>query len=292
MVSTINTANNGGVTVNGVLASVPGGVCSEKERTAYEMYQYLSDTIAKNDGGVSEDDGRMLLRLFTAARQFEHGATTQQKLPLKLELVTSLEPEFAKWAHKQLTSYVGQGPVRAAAQPQLQLQQQAFQAEVYLNSVTQVFTEFASTQRTAWSEQAKKSEEGKTYNEYNIAALCGFCGVTYPGQCPAIYPMFKLSKNIEDARANIMRGMEVFADEEKLKLDRGIYLTDEVEKDIMKIRPNPFGTIGTAECSDREVSNLVVLPRTNEEIEKMRMLERAVEESKCSRTQQPQPIFI
>jgi hypothetical protein len=52
----------------------------------------------------------------------------------------------------------------------------------------------------------------------------------------------------------------------------------------MKVRPNPFGTAGTAEMSDCGVSNLVLLPRRNEEIEKMMLQEKVVEESKNTRT--------
>jgi hypothetical protein len=136
------------------------------------------------------------------------------------------------------------------------------------------------------AERASKeiSDERKTLNDYDISALCGFCGVSDPGQCPAIYPMFKTSKSTDDARANIMKGMEMFAKEEGIEIDRSVFLGEEVIKDIMKVRPNPFGTVGTAETSDRGVSNLVLLPRRNEEIEKMMLQERAAEESKATRT--------
>lgn len=122
------------------------------ERTAFEMHKFLSDMIASNDGGVSEADGKFLLNWFMATGQFEHGMSTQQ-----------------------LSSYVGQGPARAVVQQQPQ--QQTHQANAYIQSMTQVLTEFATTHRAVLSDQAKKSEEDKTLNEYDIAALCGFCGV-------------------------------------------------------------------------------------------------------------------
>jgi hypothetical protein len=40
----------------------------------------------------------------------------------------------------------------------------------------------------------------------------------------------KTSKSVDDARANIMKSMEMFADQEKLELDGGIFLTEEVVK--------------------------------------------------------------
>jgi hypothetical protein len=172
---------------------------------------------------------------------------------------------------------MGQGPARAAPQQQQPITAQP--STSYLESMTKVLTEFATSQKTALSEQAKKSEEGQTLNDYDIAALCGFCGVTDPGQCPALYPMFKTSKNVEDARSNIMSAMELFAKEAGIEIYRSVFLTEEVVKDVMKVRPNPYGTVGTAETSDRGVSNLVLLPQRNDEIEKMMMLERAT----CSR---------
>jgi ABC-type antimicrobial peptide transport system ATPase subunit len=86
----------------------------------------------------------------------EHGMTSQQKIALKLELVASVEEEFVQWAHKQLVSYVGQGPARATIQQQQQIVAQPSTA--YLESMTKVLTEFATSHKTALSEQAKKSE--------------------------------------------------------------------------------------------------------------------------------------
>jgi hypothetical protein len=266
------------------LPAVVAKYAVERERTAFEMHAFLSTLVSGNDCAVEEAEAKFLLKWFMAAGQREHwsAATTQQKVALKLDLVASVEPEFGQWAHKQLCSYVGQGPAKAVAQPPQQVQQN--HATAYLQSMTQVLTEFATSHKAALSEQAKKSDEGKTLNDYDIAALCGFCGVSDPGQCPAIYPMFKTSKSTDDARANIMKGMEMFAKEEGIEIDRSVFLGEEVIKDIMKVRPNPFGTVGTAETSDRGVSNLVLLPRRNEEIEKMMLQERAAEESKATRT--------
>jgi hypothetical protein len=53
----------------------------------------------------------------------------------------------------------------------------------------------------------------------------------------------------------------------------------------MRVHPNPYGTQGTVESSDHGVSNLILLPRRNEEIEKMLMLERAAIRSQ--KTQEP-----
>jgi hypothetical protein len=205
----------------------------EKERTAFEMHKYLGELVTKDNSEIEENEAKFLLKWFMAAGQMEHGTTSQQKIALKLELVASVEEEFVQWAHKQLASYVGQGPARATTQ-----QQQPNTAQPstsYLESMTKVLTEFATSHKTALSEQAKKSEEGRTLNDYDIAALCGFCGVTDPGQCPALYPMFKTSKNVEDARSNIMSAMEMFAKEEGIEIDRSVFLTEDVVKDVMKV---------------------------------------------------------
>jgi hypothetical protein len=70
--------------------------------------------------------------------------------------------------------------------------------------------------------------------------------------------------------------MEIFAEKEKLELDRGIFLTEEVVKDKR--------SDGNLESSDQGVWNVVLLSQRNNKIEKMRMLEHAAEESKNTRT--------
>jgi hypothetical protein len=131
------------------LPSVLAKYAVEKERTAFEMHKFLSELVANDGSEIDESQAKFLLQWFMAAGQKEHGAagTAQQKVALKLEVVVSVEPEFVHWAHKQLCSYVGQGPIKPATQLQ---QPQPLQTDVYLRSVTQVLTEFATSHRAAF----------------------------------------------------------------------------------------------------------------------------------------------
>jgi hypothetical protein len=67
---------------------------------------------------------------------------------------------IVQWAHKQLCSYIGQGPKIPETQTQ-QVQMQTNQADAYLLSMTKVLTEFATSHKMALSEQAKKVMKGK-----------------------------------------------------------------------------------------------------------------------------------
>jgi hypothetical protein len=68
-------------------------------------------------------------------------------------------------------------------------------------------------------DQAKKKEEGKTLDEYECAALKGWCGVDNIADVPAIWCLFKLSKNVVNARSNIMIGMREWS----MKMDIETY---------------------------------------------------------------------
>jgi hypothetical protein len=124
-------------------------------------------------------------------------------------------------------------------------------------------------------ETKKKSEEGKALDEQQVAALKGFCGVTSAGDCPAIWAIFKQCKNIQSARSHLMRGMEQWGASTGNELTTNILFSEEQMKDIMSVNPNPTETTGTAEASDRGVSNLICLPRTAKEIEQRKLQEQA-----------------
>ena len=82
-------------------------------------------------------------------------------------------------------------------------------------------------------------------DDYAVAALKvkGYCTVLSPGDCPAIWALFKTSKSVEAARSNItMRGMEEWSEEtgnDIFDIDT-MFLTEENVKDIIIMRNKPI----------------------------------------------------
>lgn len=81
-----------------------------------------------------------------------------------------------------------------------------------------------------------------------------------------------------------MKAMKQFAAERNIKIDSACFLSKEVLEDIIKQRPNETGVMATTEASGRGVSNLVVLGRTQLEIDAMLRQEEAMDKSDGNRT--------
>lgn len=69
-----------------------------------------------------------------------------------------------------------------------------------------------------------------------------------------------------------------------MEIDTDFFLSKEVMEDIVKIRPNATGIIGTAKTIERGVSNMICLPRRMDEIEDMMLKEEAAEMSVQTRS--------
>jgi hypothetical protein len=150
--------------------------------------------------------------------------------------------------------------------------------------VTTVLQNIAGRQDRALLEATKKSDESKPYDECDIAALMGYCGVRSPDEVPAVWPQLKQTKKPVDQRALILNAMEQWSFDERKEIDTTFFLAKEVLEDIMKIQPNDTNTVGMNSTTARGVSNLVVLPRRMAEIETMMKLEEAADKTEYSRT--------
>ena len=111
-------------------------------------------------------------------------------------------------------------------------------------------------------------------SEYDIAALKGFSGVDDPRACSVFWPLLKTSKNVEDARANLMRGMKQWAEATGNEIYENVFYLEEAMKDIMKMNPNPGRLASLANC-ERGVSNMGNIPKPPKEIEERLNKERA-----------------
>lgn len=101
---------------------------------------------------------------------------------------------------------------------------------------------------------------------------------------PGIWKLFKTSKEADDHRLNIARGMHQWSQDNGIPIDRSIYLSKESVEDIIKMRFNPVGMGGTLSTCEKGVSNMLCLPRNQGEIEALKLFEQAVEETQGTRT--------
>lgn len=258
----------------------------EEDRTAAEAFQRLEELIGEENSGVEAADASLACAWFIAAGQKTPGGDTQA-LPVELAPLLSHEMEFVMWAQQQLCRYIGQRELetpqqrRGAAET---LGGEQNNNSTTLDRVAMALTSLATTQAKNKEAGAKKVEETKPYDVYDMAVLMGFCGTDNPEEIPSIWREIKLAKKHYNVRAIIMRQMDLFARENRIELAAGVFLTKQVVEDIINITPNETGVVGVAVASGRGVSNLVVLPRNQAEIEALIRLEEATSSTEFTRT--------
>jgi hypothetical protein len=265
------------------LPAVVAKFLTEKERTAYEAYKFVLSVVAEDESGVTTEDAVLISSWFMAVGQCISGTDTQA-LPLEFQPVTSIDANFHKWAHNHASQYLGEKPQATEAVAPQPAQASIADAESVLMGVTTVLQNIAGSQHKALLEVTKKSEESKPYDEWDIAALMGYCNVSSPDEVPAIWPKLKVTKKAVDQRAAIVNAMEQWSFEERKEIDTAFFLSKDVLEDILKIQPNDTNTVGLNSTTGRGVSNLAVLPRRMAEIEMMLRMEEAADKSELTRT--------
>lgn len=263
-------------------------LCEGEPKTAHQMYKHLGEVVGKEGSGLTELDSTLLRMWCLAAGQVEPGKTTASSVSIKPDPVVQVSPSFQHWAKQSLMRYLGEGP---AGQNQQQTSPQAAapamfegQFETIMTRHTNSMLALAQTHSKSILDQAKKKEEGRTLDEYDCAALKGWCGVTDMAEIPAIWCLFKLSKSVVHARSNIVNGMKDWSKKMGIETSANILFIEEQIKDIMKMEPNPSGCVGTQKASDRGVSNMMCLPRTIQEIQDRLEKEALARETSQNRT--------
>eukprot|EP00956_Cyclotella_meneghiniana_P012278 scaffold17443_cov38-Cyclotella_meneghiniana.AAC.9 len=257
----------------------------EKKRSALEAYLFVCKM--ENEGKISAEQAAPLKEFFMVAGQCAPG-TDGSQIAIDMSPVLNIEPEFQKWAFEHANFMLGQKVQQWQRQVIVQ-QNQGGAGEAMQNALqqmTNVLSHVAREQTTASKEQreSKKKEEAVVLDEYDLAKLMGWSGVSNPKDCQPIWQELLACKGEANRRNLIMTAMKKFAKEQGMKIDTTCFLSKEVLEDIVKQRPNETGVMATMEASGRGVSNLVVLGRSQLEIESLLRVEEAMNMSNDNRT--------
>jgi hypothetical protein len=263
-------------------------MCEGEPKTAHQMFTFVGEVVNKEGSNLTEVDATLLRYWCLAAGQIEPGKTNSSSIAMKPEPVVHASPAFHQWAKRGLTVYLGEGPSSPVTQQPTQNVTPPGYLDARFEDImarhTNSMVDLASIHSKNVLEQSKKKEEGRTLDEYDVAALKGWCGVEDISKVPAIWPLFKASKSIVHARSNIMNGMKQWSETMGVEISSNILLTEDQIKDIIKMEPNPSGCVGTSKASDRGVSNMMCLPRTIQEIAERLEKERIARETQANRT--------
>jgi hypothetical protein len=150
--------------------------------------------------------------------------------------------------------------------------------------MAQVVERLASGAGSNATPAQQKDGTALIYTDYQVAVIKGYCGLRDTGAIPIIWALFQTSKHTEDHRLNLEKRMREWATMNGVEIDHGVFFSKETIEDIVKLRPNPGDGHPTLKTAERGVSILACLPRSQNEIEAIRIKEQAAEESKTNRT--------
>eukprot|EP00956_Cyclotella_meneghiniana_P029725 scaffold72932_cov84-Cyclotella_meneghiniana.AAC.2 len=255
-----------------------------KKRTAMEGYMYVVKLEA--EGKISAEQDTPLMNWFLVAGQCVPGTDTS---PLAIEMspVLNTDMEFQRWAFEQANMMFGpkeqqtqimpaqQGGLGGGAEVQQAMQQ-----------MTNVLSQMHQDQKSTVKEQKeeKKKDETTVLSEYDLAKLMGWSGEENPEDLQPIWKELLACKGEANRRNVIQTAMAEFAKKKNFRIDPSCFLSKQVLEDIIEQRPNETGVLASMEASGRGVSNMVVLGRTQAEIEAMLRQEEAMIRSDGNRT--------
>ena len=263
------------------LPSIVAKYATEQPHTAWEVHQYLNETVSAEESVVEETEVEKLKVWLLAVGQ----TAGAKALALSMAPVVTTAAVFEEWCFNHINSYLGEKVSNQANQMNQPVQQGSNVMEEVVRMILRNFEESAKkTEGTAISGEKNDDEKVKPYTQYEIAKLIGYCSETDPAQLPEFWKLVKTTKETDDHRMNLHRKMFEWSKSNGIDIDRSIFFAKEMIEDIVKMRFNSVGLSATLTTCEKGISNLLCLPRTSDEIEALKLFEQAIEETRATRT--------
>jgi hypothetical protein len=255
---------------------------SESPRTPWELFKFVG-TLLENtpEGGPTEDD-TALIRLWLMGNLQAEANRTASAWVLELQPVVATDQAFTEWCFHHLSSILGTSPAQHTQIPTTGAGPTPL--ETSITRMAQVVERLATGTAATTHPSQQKESTTTIYTDYQVAVIKGYCGLRDTGAIPIIWALFQTTKHTEDHRLNLEKKMREWSTLNGIEIDHGVFFSKETIEDIVKLRPNPGDGHPTLKTAERGVSILACLPRSQNEIETIRIREQAAEESKTNRT--------
>ena len=289
--------------------------CLERQRTPFELHQFIARYATREDSEVNIDDCQLLMDWCIVAA---HAGTspTSSMLETALQTAPGDDENFLRWLrltdctldlNLQATGTHGTpGPPpaeQATAMPQhtspvppkfapptTAMDPTADVWRQMATNLSQSIVAAAAALNPSNTDHATESYEdgGKKYDEFQLAILMGFSHSHDVTGVPRTWARFQYTKNMDTHRDNIKRKMIEWATSEDhpmhVSIDRGLFFTTASIRDIISLKFNPGGTIAEPETAHLGLSILMCRARSAATTAAIRRYELAAERSKRSRT--------
>lgn len=275
--------------------------CVEKQRTPFELHEFVSKWAAEPSSGVTVTDCTVLMDWCLVATQTAKATTpTTSMLAIPLQTAPADDDNFVRWLDKidrtksealpnpGATAQVGPTVTVTAQGPP--------QADVWTQMAKNISTSFATAaaaMKPAPVDDPDTSYEfgGRLYDKFQLAIIKGFAHVHAIADVPAIWAMFQYTKHLETHKETLRRKMIAWATttdrkerKEQVTIDRSFFLPDATMKEILSLQFNPGGIVPEPDEADSGLSILICRARTTAARAAIRKYEKAKEQSKRNRS--------
>ena len=127
-----------------------------------------------------------------------------------MNAVHSDDERFAYWAYHRLSSTLGRPEVEALSANPMQhmsLGKSAKAIQRMAEAVHRLSERHAAGPELHQTAGTGQKGDNAQFSVYKLAALMGWCGIVRESKVPPIWPLLLGSKEVEDHRLNIMKGI-------------------------------------------------------------------------------------
>ncbi len=128
------------------------------------------------------------------------------------------------------------------------------------------------------------ASEKREYDAYQKAMLQGFAHTPSPAGLPHIWYLFCQTKSLDTHRLHLRKAMQLWARNNGVSINRGVFLSKIAVDDIVNLRFNPGGSAAYYSTAEKGISILLCQSRPGEDREAARQQEWAEELSSKNRS--------
>jgi hypothetical protein len=121
----------------------------------------------------------------------------------------------------------------------------------------------------------QSTEDPRTFSEYQLAKLKGFCCIRTNAGLPEIWDYFKSTKEVDTKRTQLVEDMKKWATANEVQMNPGIYFNKTCMDDIVKMDFCPGTPTAYLSTAEQGISILMCRPRLGNETDNIHSKEQA-----------------
>ena len=261
-------------------------------RTPWELYTHVAGLVAAPGSQWTNIEWKFITDWCIMATQVDTSGSSW--LAFEFDGGASGDPMFQQWCSNRLSLTLEVNKEQSVPQAahathngnqQLDMTQMAqLMSAAAGHAVGVAVAAMRQVNPTTTSTPTKGEGAGKHYEDFDIAAIKGFCGVTEVLDMADIWGYFQTTKSSKEHRNMIMTRMKKWAQENSFKIDPAIFFPLSIVEDIVSLSLNPGECIANFGSIDKGLTPMACRPRSAAAVEVIKAREQAKEASGSNRT--------